>query len=93
MACVVGQVADLHTRSHDGGLVADRVDPAQQLRPRPGVPHVELVGAVGGDGCAVGLGKHQVEPDHLVPVRLEDLADRGTDEAGRAGQQHPHGIS
>ena len=47
----------------------------------------------GGSPDAVRQRQHQVDPDDLVPVALERRADRGADEAGRPGEQDPHGIS
>ena len=66
---------------------------AQRAGPGRRVADVEVVGPVRRPGVAVGQRQHQVHPDHLVAVRLEDLADRGADEARRAGEQDPHGIS
>ena len=89
---VVGQVGDAYAGADERGLVAHRVDAAQRLGPgvRPGVADVELEGPGRRHGRAVRRGEHQVDADDLVPGLLELAADRGADEAGRAGQQHPH---
>ena len=91
MAGVLRQVADAHAGADHRRLVADRVHAAQQVDPGPGVAHVEVVGARRRLGRAVGHRQHEVDPDHLVAVLLEHLADGGADEAGRAGEQDPHG--
>ena len=87
------QVGDRDPGADDRGLVADDVDPAEQVGPRGrrrGLAHVEPGGAGGRHGGAVGALEHQVDPDHLVARGLELLPDRGADEPGRAGQQDLH---
>ena len=91
MAGVLRQVADAHPGADHRRLVADRVHAAQQVDPGAGVAHVEVVGARRRLGRAVRHRQHEVDPDHLVAVLLEHLADGGADEAGRAGEQDPHG--
>jgi hypothetical protein len=73
--------------------VAHRVDAAQEAAPRRGVTHVEVVRAGRRRADPVGHRQHQVDADHLVAVRLEQLADGGADEPGRAREQDPHGSS
>ena len=90
VARVERQVGDGDAGPDHGGLVAHHVDPAQQVGPRVGVAHVELVGAGGGAGRAVGLLEHQVDAHHLVAGGLEALGDGAADEAGRSGQQDLH---
>ncbi len=90
MAGVERQVGDRDTGADHGGLVAHHVDPAQQVGPGVRVTHVELVGAGGRAGGAVGLLEHQVDAHHLVAGGLEPVGDRTADEAGRAGQQDLH---
>ncbi len=87
------QVGDRDPGADDRRLVADHVDPAQQVGPRGRrrrLAHVEPGGAGRRHGRAVGALEHQVDPDHLVTRGLELLPDRGADEAGRAGQQDLH---
>jgi len=69
-----------------------RDDPAQQVDPRRRVAHVEPMGARRRLGGAVGVGQHQVDPDHLVG-RPQGPVDGAADEAGGAGEQNLHGIS
>ena len=50
-------------------------------------------GLVGHRALAVGLRDERVDGDHLVAGLVEQVADRGADEAGRAGEQDLHGSS
>ena len=68
------QVGDRDAGADDRGLVADRVDAVEQVRPRGrrrGLAHVELVRCLRAAGGAVGALEHQVDPDHLVAGGLE----------------------
>ena len=84
------EVGDRDARTDDGRLVADGVDAAQQVDPLAGVADVEPVDPRRRLHRTVGLGEHQVDRDDLVAGPGQRTRDRGADEAGRAGEQHPH---
>ena len=74
--------------------MTDDVDAAESFGHSIRVANVEQpdvrrrLGAV-----TVGGGQHHVDPDDLVSGGGQLGADAGSDETGRAGQQHPHGRS
>ena len=74
--------------------MAHQVDTGQQWGQRVGVADVDLPASVRehrvGSVCG---GQQDVDADDVVASRPECCAHPGTDETGRAGQQHPHGSS
>ena len=86
-------VGDRDARAHQRGLVADHVDAVEQRAQRPRVPYVDPVGVLGVGPGRVRLRDEQVDPDHLVALRLELRGDGAADEPGGPGEQDPHGRS
>jgi len=64
---VGGQVRDVHAGTHESGLVAHHVDPAEELSPLVGLAHVQPVQPLGSGGLvAVRLGEEYVDRHHVV---------------------------
>ena len=79
-------------RSHDGGLVADDVDPVEKAGPPVGIADVEPMGPVRGGPGTVRLRQHRVHAHDLGAVGVQRGADRAADEAGGTGQENLHGT-
>ena len=91
-AAYSGRSADRHAGADHRGLVADHVDAVEQVGPggrRRGRRAGGCPPAASAAPCAIGSIRSTRTTSW--PSRLEHRADRGADEAGRAGEQDPHG--
>ena len=90
-AAYAGRSATVDAGADQRGLVAHDVDAVEQVGPLDDVADVEPVQSRNVGQHAVRLRQQRVDRHDLVPLLGEQPRDRRTDEAGRAGEQDPHG--
>ena len=94
VAAVGRRIGGVHPGAHHRGLVAHHIDAVEQRRDSPGISDVDALHSLGRLGVvAVCGGQHGVDGDDVVAVVCQSGRDPRPDEAGRTGQQNPHGSS
>ena len=94
VAAVGRRVGGVHPGADHRGLMTHHVDAVEQRRQRGRITDVDHLTVRRRFGArAVRGGQHHVDGDDVVARGAQRGADPRSDEAGRAGQQNPHGRS